>query len=133
MSDLDSILAAYGELAVKIALNLQPGQRLLIIGPIANGGASLDAAPLVRTVAASAFRAGARYVEALWGDETLQLLRYQHAPRDSFGEFSAWLPDALLKHVEAGDAILSIYANDPDVFHREPTELVAAVRQKALG
>ena len=43
-------LNVYAELAVKIALNLQKGQRLLIIGPLANGGVSLDAAPLVRAV-----------------------------------------------------------------------------------
>ena len=128
-TDLDSMLAAYGELAVKIALNLQPGQRLLIIGPIANGGASLDAAPLVRKVAESAYRAGARYVETLWGDEALQLVRYRHAPRDSFDEFSAWLPDVLLRHAEGGHAILSIYANDPDVFQNEPPALVGAVQQ----
>src|SRR5204863_4717420 len=72
ITNLDSMLASYGELAVKIALNLQPGQRLLIIGPIANGGVSLDAAPLLRKVAESAYRAGASYVEALWGDEALQ-------------------------------------------------------------
>ena len=30
------------------------------------------------------------------------LLRFQHAPRESFSEYSAWLPDALLQHVEAG-------------------------------
>jgi aminopeptidase len=129
LSDLDSTLAAYGELAVRIALNLQPDQRLLILGPIANGGASLDAAPLVRKIAESAYRAGARYVETLWGDEALQLLRFRYAPRDSFGEFSAWLPDALLHHAEAGHAILSIYANDPDVFQHEPPELVGAVQQ----
>jgi aminopeptidase len=128
MSD-PATLATYGDLAVKIALNLQPGQRLLIIGPIANGGVSLDAAPLVRSVAERAYRAGARYVEALWGDEPLQLVRFRHAPRDSFGEFSAWLPDALLKHAEAGHAMLSIYANDPDVFQSEPPELVGAVQQ----
>ena len=128
MSD-PATLAMYGDLAVKIALNLQPGQRLLIIGPIANGGASLDAAPLVRSVAESAYRAGARYVEALWGDEPLQLVRLRHAPRDSFSEFSAWLPDALLKHAEAGHAMLSIYANDPDVFQNEPPEIVGAVQQ----
>ena len=128
-TDFDSMLATYGELAVKIALNLQPHQRLLIVGPIANGGVSLDAAPLVRKIAESAYRAGARYVETLWGDETLQLLRYRHAPRDSFQEFSAWLPDALLRHAEAGHAVLSIYANDPDAFQNEPPEIVGAVQQ----
>jgi len=34
-----------GELAVRVALNLQPGQRLMIIGQLANGGTPLDAAP----------------------------------------------------------------------------------------
>jgi aminopeptidase len=129
ITDLESTLASYGELAVKIALNLQAGQRLLIIGPIANGGVSLDAAPLVRRVAESAYRAGAAYVETLWGDEALQLARFRHAPRDSFGEFSAWLPDALLRHAEAGHAMLSIYANDPDAFQNEPPEIVGAVQQ----
>lgn len=131
-SNFESVLAAYGELAVKVALNLQAGQRLIIIGPLANGGVSLDAAPLVRHVAASAYRAGAAYVEAIWGDEALQLTRFRHAPRTSFGEFSAWLPDALAKHAEAGHAVLSIYANDPDLLKDEPTALVGAVQQ-AVG
>ena len=53
----------------EVGLNLQPGQRLLIIGPVANGGVSLEAAPLVRHIAASAYRAGAALVETIWGDE----------------------------------------------------------------
>src|SRR5262245_5241385 len=104
--ELQTLLQAYGELAVRVGLNLQPGQRLLVIGPAVNGGASLDAAPLVREIAASAYRAGAPLVETLWGDEALQLQRLQHAPRDSFGQFSAWLPDALVGHVEAGHALI---------------------------
>jgi aminopeptidase len=129
MTDLVSLLRAYGDLAVRIALNLQPGQRLLIIGPLANGGVSLDAAPLVRQVAESAYRAGSPYVEALWGDEAMQLARFHHAPREAFGEFSAWLPDALVKHAEAGHAVLSIYANDPDLLKDEPPDLVGNVQQ----
>jgi aminopeptidase len=130
--DSERLLRTYGELAVKVGLNLQPAQRLFIIGPLANGGLSLEAAPLVRHVAASAYRAGASYVEAIWGDEALQLARFMHAPRDSFSEYSDWLPDALLRHADAGHAVLSIYANDPDLLKDEPTPLVAAVQQ-AVG
>jgi aminopeptidase len=128
-ADLEDRLHLYGELAVKVGLNLRAGQRLLVIGPIASGGASLEAAPLVRHIVASAYRAGAAFVEVLWGDEALQLLRFRHAPRDSFGEFSAWLPRALFEHAEAGHAILSVYANDPDQLKDEPPELVGAVQQ----
>src|SRR5213592_2729488 len=129
MGDLDQTLRTYGELAVKVGLNLQPGQRLLIIGPLANGGASLEAAPLIRHIAASAYQAGAPLVEALWGDETLQRIRFNLAPRDSFGDFSAWLPHALIGHVEKGHAVLSVYANDPDLLKGEPPELVGAAQQ----
>ena len=124
-----SLLTSYGELAVRIALNLQPGQRLLIIGPLANGGCSLDAAPLVRAVAEQAYRAGASYVEALWGDESLVTARFRHAAPDTFDRFSRWLPDALLAHARAGDAVLSIYANDPDLLKSEDPATVGGVQQ----
>ena len=112
---LEQRLEAYAELTVRVALNVRAGQRLLIVGPLMNGGVSLDAAPLVREIAASAYRAGATLVEAVWGDEALQLARFRHAPRDSFSNFSAWLPNALAEHAEAGGAVLSVYCNDPDL------------------
>jgi aminopeptidase len=126
---LDELLPLYADVAVKIGLNLQPRQRLLIVGPLANGGASLDAAPLVRHIAASAYAAGAPLVETLWGDEGLTAVRFKHAPRDSFNQFSAWLPNAVAGHVEAGHAVLSVYANDPDQLKHEPPELVSALQQ----
>jgi aminopeptidase len=129
MTTHDQRLATYAELAIKIGINLQPGQRLLIIGPLANGGASLDAAPFLRHIVASAYQAGARYVETLWGDESAMLVRFKHAPRDSFGECSAWLPEVLVRHVDAGHAVLSVYANDPDLLKGEPIDLVGAVQQ----
>jgi aminopeptidase len=127
--DLDRILDLYADLAVRIALNIQPGQRLLIIGPLANGGVALEAAPLVRAIANSAYRTGAEFVEAMWGDEQIQLARFRHAPRDSFGKFSSWFPQALSDHAKAGQAVLSIYANDPDLLADQPPELVGAVQK----
>lgn len=123
------MLRTYADLAIHVGLNLRAGQRLLIIGPLASGGASLEAAPLIRQITESAYRAGARTVEALWGDEAMQLSRFRLAPRDSFDEYSRWLPDALLEHVEAGDAVLSVYANDPDQLKDEDPQLVSAVQQ----
>lgn len=123
------MLRAYADLAIKVGVNLQPGQRLLVIGPLVNGGVALEAAPLVRQIAASAYRAGARLVEVLWGDEPLQLARFHLAPRDSFDEVSRWLPDTLVAHVDAGNAILSVYANDPDQLKDEDPKLITAVQQ----
>jgi aminopeptidase len=127
--DLAQKLRIYAELAVKVALNLQPGQRLMIFGPLANGGASLEAAPLAREIAAAAYRAGSPLVETLYGDEAQQSIRFKHAPRESFGTFSAWLPQALSDHVRAGHAVLSISANDPDLLQGQSPELVSTLLQ----
>jgi aminopeptidase len=127
--DLDHTLETYAELAVRVAMNLQRGQRLMIIGPLMTGGVSLEAAPVVRHIAASAYRAGAELVEAIWGDEPLQLARFRHARRDTFSMFSTWLPKALQEHAEAGHATLSVYANDPDLLQDEPSELAGALQQ----
>jgi aminopeptidase len=127
--DFDQKLRTYAELAVRVALNVQPGQRVMIIGPLANGGASLEAAPFAREIAAAAYRAGSPLVETVYGDEQQQLMRFKNAPRDSFGNYSAWLPQALVKHVAAGHAVLSISANDPDLLRDEPSNLVSDVLQ----
>ena len=128
MRDIDDTLRKYADLTIRVGLNLQPGQRLAIIGPLANGGVSLDAAPLVRCLTETAYRAGASYVEAIWGDEALQLVRFSHAPRDSFEATSRWLGPALLDHVRAGDAVLMIYANDPDLLGGHDPEQISMVQ-----
>src|SRR5262245_50080060 len=125
----ESLLYSYAELIVHVALNLRRGQRLLILGPLTYGGVSLEAAPLVRHVTEAAYRAGATYVEAIWGDEALALRRFTAAPRESFDDFSRWLPRTLVEHVEAGDATLSVYANDPDLLSGQPIDLVTAMQR----
>ena len=128
-TSFDQRLRLYGDLIVRVGLNLQPGQRLLVIGPLASGGASIEAAPLVRQVAASAYRAGAPLVEVLWGDDALQLVRFRDAPRESFEETSAWLVRALVEHAQAGHAVLSVYANDPDLLRDSPSSLVSTLER----
>ncbi len=129
----DRQLQVYAELAVRVALNVQAGQRVMIIGAsLANVGASLEAAPLARQIAAAAYRAGSPLVETVYGDETQLSMRFKYAPRDSFGQFSGWLPTVLRDHVEGGHAVLSISANDPDLLAGEPPDLVSAVLQATL-
>jgi aminopeptidase len=129
MVNATQMLETYAELVVRVGLNLRAGQRLLVIGPLANGGVSLDAAPFVRCIAERAYRAGAPLVEAIWGDEPLQLARFRNAPRESFESFSSWLPDALEEHVAAGHAVVSVFANDPDHLSGQDSERISAVQQ----
>jgi aminopeptidase len=127
--DLDRLLADYGDLAVTVGLNLQPGQRLLVIGPLATGGVALEAAPLVRRIVASAYRAGAPLVEVLWGDDALLLTRFREAPRGSMTTCSDWQTRVLSDHADAGHAVISVYANSPDLLSGEAADVVGTWQQ----
>lgn len=132
--DFDKKLEAYAELAIKVGLNIQPGQRLLIRGPLTYG-VPFSAAPLVRHLTRLAYRAGARLVDVMWGDPTLDVIRFQEAPRDSFSEFSEWKADGPYEHVKAGNATMTITGMDPDQFKDVDPEIVseyATVAQKKL-
>jgi aminopeptidase len=111
-------LQNYADLAIEVGVGLKAGQRLIIRAP-------LEAAPLVRLIAASAYDAGARLVDVLWHDDQLSLIRFQHAPADSFAEFPTWRTEVLTQAAEQGDAILSIHAADPDLLKDQDPELVA--------
>lgn len=115
-------LRAYADLLVKIGLNVQPGQRMIIRAPI-------DTAPLVRQLAASAYQVGAPLVDVLWQDEELTLTRFQHAPRDSFTVIPEWQVEAAVDGAKRGDAFLSIHAANPDLLKDQDPELVATVQK----
>ena len=86
--DFHKMLKKYADLIVQVGLNLQSGQRLLITNTkSSNNGVSIQAASLVREVVASAYEAGARYVQVLWDDDLVQRIRFQKAPGDSFDEY----------------------------------------------
>ena len=118
-------LEAYAKLAVEVGLNVREGQRVLLTAP-------LEAASLVRFVAAEAYRIGARLVDVMWDDEGLDLVRFQHAPRDSFDEFATWRSDALVHAAERGDAVLRIIGRDPDLLRDQDPTLVALAQTTAM-
>jgi len=124
ISDFERQLERYADLVVKVGLNLRAGQRLLIIAPI-------QTAPLVRLITASAYQSGARLVDILWQDDEVILNRYRYAPRDSFDQFPAWRADVLLDYAQHGDALLNIYATDPDLLKEQDPALIAIAQKTA--
>lgn len=120
-----SRLSAYADLILQVGLNLQPGQRLLIVGTSLHG-VDLSLAPFVRLVAQRAYAIGASYVDVVWWDPELELLRLRQAPPDSLGRFPQWFGAAQLESHQAGDAFLVIYAEDPNLFASIQPEAVSA-------
>ena len=123
--DFDQTLEKYADIIVRVGLNLQPGQRLLFSAPI-------EAAAPVRKVTAKAYDAGARLVDVVWSDEKTTLIRFQHAPRDSFEEFPVWRAKAMEDIFRNGDASLSLYAEDPDLLKDQDPNLVSTAQKAAM-
>lgn len=114
------LLDKYAELAIRVGVNLQPDQRLLI-GPVASGslGTPIEAAPLVRALTKHAYMAGAKDVNVIWTDRELTRLRLQYGSSAALEELPHWPIQATLAHMEAGEAVLLINAHDPDLFADE--------------
>ena len=125
-----SNLKIYAELAIQVGLNLQPGQKL-ILQAMKYGGVPIQTAPLVRELAEDAYKAGATLVDVLWRDDDLNLIRFEHAPRDSFEEFPGWQSQAILEVIENGGAMLSISAIDPDLMAGQDSDLLV-LQQRAI-
>jgi len=123
-SEFEKNLEKYAEVIVKVGLNIQPGQRLVIGPPYGFLGTELETAPLVRLIAAKAYQAGARLVDVMWNDEQLEIIRLQYAPRDSFEEYPSWRAEAAIEAAKAGDALLLLISPNSDLFADQDQELM---------
>lgn len=126
-----ALLQKYAEAIVRVGLNLREGQRLFITN-WTNRGIPPAGRALVHEVTKAAYTAGARYVEAIWGDEEMHRIRLQKAPEDSFDEFPKFQVSAAMEMIENGDALLSIYANDPDVYNGLDSERIGSMQKHFL-
>lgn len=118
-------LANYAELAVRIGAGLQSGQRLLVQSPV-------ECAPLARAIVRAAYAAGASFADVRWDDDDVVLARFSLAPEGSFDTISKWRVDAELETADAGGAVISIRATDPNLLASVDSSRVAA-HQRALG
>jgi len=129
-SEFEQKLNKYVDVILKVGLNLQKGQRLLIgaANPI-NSGTPIELAPFIQLIVKKAYQMGAKFVEVMWNDPQLNLIRYQNAPRDSFEEVSIWRKEAVLDYSSKGDAILAIAAQDPELFIEQDPGLIMTQAQ----
>ena len=115
------------ETAVRVGLQLQPGQDLFLTAPIA-------ALPLVRRIAEHAYRAGAGLVTPLFADEDIALARYRFASDLSFDRAPGWLYDGIAKAFEGGAARLAIAGDNPMLLSGEdPTKVGRASKANSVA
>lgn len=118
-------LAAFAELAVKVGVNIQPGQYLLI-------NTSTDTLHFTREVVKQAYAAGAGRVHVNLTDAFVSRAFFENTTIDEIEQFPKWTVAQREEVIERGGALLWIDAEDPDLMAGIATDKLAA-HQKASG
>ncbi|RUT25429.1 aminopeptidase [Asaia sp. W19] len=111
-----------GEVAVRIGLNLQPGQELVVSAP-------LEAVALVRRITEHAYRAGASLVTTQYSDDEATLARYRFASDDALDHSAQWMADGIARAYREGAARLAITGSNPTLLNgQDPARVSRASR-----
>lgn len=116
------MLDRLAEVTIKIGLNLQEGQDLVLTAPVVS-------LPLVRRIAYHAYKAGAGVVTPLLSDEAISLMRFQNAQASSFDCASSWLYEGMAKAFSNGAARLAIVGDNPFLFANQDLNKVARLNK----
>ncbi len=115
------------EVAVKVGLQLRPGQDLFLTAPAA-------ALPLVRKIVEHAYKAGAGLVTPMLSDEEITLARYRYAPDASFDRAASWLYEGIAKAFDANTARLAIVGDNPMLLSAEdPAKVSRASKANSIA
>ena len=125
MTDFQTNLEKYAELAIKVGVNIQPEQTLVV-------NTTLEGAELVRIIVKKAYEAGARNVIVNWHDDTVNRTKYELAPDEVFNEYPEWRAKETIELAEQGAAFLSVISSSPDLLKGIDPKRIAN-NQKASG
>ena len=115
------------EVAIKVGVRLQKGQDLILTAPV-------SALPLVRRIAAEAYKAGAGLVTTLLNDEETTLARYAFGEDAGFDRAAGWLYEGMGKAFAANTARMAIVGDDPMLLsHADPAKVARANRANSIA
>jgi aminopeptidase len=127
LETFELMLNKYAELVVRVGVNVQVGQVLIVHSPI-------ETAELTRLIVAKAYEAGAKFVIVEWEDDEITRIRYEKALDDSFDYYPQWLADKMVHFAEEGGAILHIKVPNPELFQGiDSSKVSAAVKSAAIA
>ena len=116
------IITNYADLLIKVGVNLQKKEKLVISAPVI-------AADLVREIANKAYKNGAREVEVLWNDETLLRLDYKYRSMKSLAAVPEWGKLQRDGFIEDRVCYIVIASHDPEALKKVKTEKIATARR----
>ena len=104
---MEEKLQEYARLLVRVGLNVQKGQDLIISCPV-------ECAYFARLCAAEAYAIGCREVVMNWHDDAMSRMKYLQAAEDVFETVPVWRERFFNDYAKAGAAYLAISATDPE-------------------
>ena len=120
--DFQQNLKKYAALTVKMGVNVQPGQELVIRSPI-------ECAEFARLLAEEAYLLGAREVIIFWKDELFSKIKYTYSPLEVFETMPPWQAKFNNDYAERGACFLTIAADDPELFADvDPAKIIAGAK-----
>lgn len=125
MMTFEEKLAEFAELAVRVGVNIQQGQYLLI-------NTSTDTLDFTRLVVQKAYEAGAGRVHVNLTDATFERAFFEHATTEEIEKFPKWIVAQREELIARQGALLWIDAEDPDLLAGIDVTKLAA-QQKASG
>ena len=104
---MEEKLREYASLLVRVGLNVQRGQRLVISSPV-------ECAYFARMCAQEAYDTGCKEVVMNWHDDAMARMKYLHADDEIFDEVALWRRHFFNDYALEGAAYLAISATDPE-------------------
>lgn len=121
---MDEKLREYARLLIRVGLNVQKGQSLMIASPV-------ECAWFARLCAREAYDAGCREVVMNWKDDELTRMKYLYAEDSVFDDTPLWQRHLMNNHALQGDAYLAISATDPENLKGVPADRIIRSQQAA--
>lgn len=118
------LLDKLAQVAVRVGLNLQEDQQLIITAP-------LEAVPLVRRITEHAYRRGASLVSPFYTDDEATLSRFRHASDAALDTAAGWLSDGMAHAYRNGAARMAITGADPTLLKDQAPARVARANRSA--
>ncbi|WP_375652513.1 aminopeptidase [Bartonella sp. AP19HLJMH] len=119
---LPEMLNRLAEITVKVGLNLQEGQDLVLTAPV-------SALPFVRRIAYHAYKVGAGVITPIFSDDMLSLTRFENAHTASFDCAPSWLYEGMAKAFENGAARLAIVGDNPLLLSNQDFDKVSRLNK----
>lgn len=111
--EMKTRLEKFAQLAVKVGVNVQKGQLLMINAPV-------DAKEFVRLLVKAAYEAGASDVMVRWSDAIVNKEWYLHVEEAELENVKSWVIDQLKYVVDKGGCVISVSSPNPGVLKDVP-------------